>query len=148
MNEAAIPNPALKIFDVLVGKWTTVGTHPQLPGTLHGITEFGWMEGGAFMIMHSTIEEPKIPSAVAILGSDDQAGAYFMIYFDERGVSRKYDMSLRDNVWKWWRDAPNFSQRYVGTIADDGNTIIGKGELSRDGVTWERDLDLTYTRVR
>ncbi len=148
MHEASIPNPALKTFDILVGRWTTVGTHPQLPGTLHGTTEFNWIEGGAFLLMHSAIDEPKIPSAVAIFGSDDDAGTYFMVYFDERGVSRKYDMSLRDNVWKWWRDSPNFSQRYVGTIADDGNTIIGKGELSRDNVTWERDLDLTYTRMR
>jgi hypothetical protein len=32
------------------------------------------------------------------------------------------------------------------TIADDGGTIVGKGELSKDGVSWEKDLDLTYTR--
>jgi hypothetical protein len=34
-----------------------------------------------------------------------------------------------------------------GTIVDGGNTIIGKGELSKDGSTWEKDLDLTYRRV-
>ena len=53
----------------------------------------------------------------------------------------------RDNIWKWWRNAPGFSQRYTGTIVDGGNTIIGKGELSKDGSTWEKDLDLTYKRV-
>ena len=71
-----------------------------------------------------------------------------MLYFDERGVTRQCEVSLRDNVWKWWRDFPDFSQRYTGTIVDDGNTIVSKGELSRDGSTWQPDLELTYTRVR
>jgi hypothetical protein len=52
------------------------------------------------------------------------------------------------NVLKWWRNAPDFSQRFTGTIVDDGRTMIGKGELSKDGKAWEKDLDLTYTRVK
>ena len=70
-----------------------------------------------------------------------------MLYFDERGVSRRYEVSLLDNVWKWWRNAPEFSQRFAGTIAADGRTIVSSGELSRDGAPWEPDLALTYTRV-
>ena len=70
-----------------------------------------------------------------------------MLYFDERCVSRKLDVSMEANVGEWWRDAPGFSQRFTGTIADGGRTIIGKGELSRDGSTWEPDLQLTYKRV-
>jgi hypothetical protein len=70
-----------------------------------------------------------------------------MLYFDERGVSRRYEVTLRDNVWKWWRNAPGFSQRFAGSIATDGRTIVGRGELSRDGARWEPDLELTYTRV-
>ena len=147
-HEAAKPNPALSAFGVLVGEWNTVGTHPHLPGTtLHGRTSFEWIEGGAFLLMHSEIEEPGIPSGVAIFGSDDATNEYFMLYFDERGVSRKYDVALRDNAWKWWRNAPGFSQRFTGTIVDGGRTIIGKGELSRDGSTWEGDLELTYRRA-
>jgi hypothetical protein len=80
------------------------------------------------------------------VGSDDSAAEYFMLYFDERGVSRKYEMTLCDHTWKWWRNAPGFSQRFTGTFADDG-TIVGKAELSKDGSSWERDLELTYTRV-
>lgn len=148
-HEASIPNPALKPLSFLVGEWTTVGTHGLVPGTTyHGRTSFEWLEGGAFLIMHSEIDEPDIPSGIAIFGSDNDLGEYFMLYFDERGVSRRQDVSLRDNVVKWWRNAPGFSQRNTLTIADDGMTIIGKGELSRDGISWEKDLDLTYTRVK
>ena len=148
MQEASIPNPALEPFRVLIGNWNTTGTHLLIPGTiLHGRTSFEWLEGGAFLMMRSEIDEPGIPSGIAIIGSDDSTHEYFMLYFDERGVSRKYDVSLHDNLWKWWRNAPGFSQRYQGTIVDGGNTIIGKGELSKDGSTWEKDLDLTYKRV-
>ena len=70
-----------------------------------------------------------------------------MLYFDERKVSRKYEVSIENNVVKWWRNAPGFSQRYSLTITDDGNTIIGKGELCEDGTTWKKDLDQTYTRI-
>ena len=70
-----------------------------------------------------------------------------MLHFDERGVSRKQDVSFENNVLTWWRNVPDFSQRYTWTLGDDGNTIICKGELSRDGQSWEKDLDLTYTRV-
>jgi hypothetical protein len=148
MQEASIPNPALRPFSVLIGKWNTTGTHGLVPNTVfHGRTSFEWLEGGAFLMMHSEIDEPGIPSGIAVFGSDDSEEEYYMLYFDERGVSRKYEVTLRDNIWKWWRNAPGFFQRYEGTIVDGGNTIIGKGELSKDGFSWEKDLDLTYKRV-
>jgi hypothetical protein len=147
-REASIPNHLLKTFGVLIGKWKTVGTHPMVPGTtFHGLTVFEWLEGGAFVIMHSEIDEPEIPNGVAIIGSDDSSAEFFMLYFDERGVSRKYDVTLRDNTLEWWRNTPGFSQRFTGTFADDGNTIIGKGEMQQDGSTWEGDLELTYHRI-
>jgi len=147
-NEAAKPNPALKPLAVLIGTWNTLGTHPLVPGTtFHGRTSFAWLAGGAFLIMQSQIDEPEIPSGIAIFGTDDTTGECFMLYFDERGVSRKYELSFQDNVWKWWRNAPGFSQRMIGTITADGGTIVSRGELSRDGISWEPDLELTYTRV-
>jgi hypothetical protein len=147
-HEASIPNPALKPLGVFVGKWNTVGAHPLIPGvTLHGHTSFEWIEGGAFLIMHSEIQEPGIPSGAAIFGSDDSTGEYFMLYFDERGVSRKYEVAVHDRTWKWWRNAPGFSQRLTLTLDEDGRTIVQKGEFTKDGTTWEKDLELTYTRT-
>jgi hypothetical protein len=147
-REASIPNPLLEPLSFVIGTWNTIGTHPLVPGTtFHGRTSFQWLEGGAFLMMHSAIEEPGIPTGIAIFGSDDAAGARFMLYFDERGVSRKYDVAIDDRGWRWWRDAPGFSQRVTITVAEDGRSMVSKGELSRDGSTWEKDLDLTYTRA-
>lgn len=142
-------NPALKAFGILVGNWKAVGTHPLVPNTiLYGHSEFKWIEGGAFLMWNDKIDYKGFPEGVSIFGSDDATAQYFMLYFDERKVSRKYEVSFQKNVLKWWRNTPEFSQRYTWTIAADGNTIIGNGELSKDGTTWEKDLDLTYTRVK
>src|SRR5512142_3126383 len=148
MQAASIPNPALRLFGVLVGSWATTGTHPFVPGTtLHGRASFEWLENGAFLLWRSEIDEPGVPSSIAILGSDESAGTFFLLYFDERGVSRKFEVTLRDTVWKMWRDAPGLSQRFTGTIVDGGNTMIGQSELSRDDATFQNDLELTYRRV-
>jgi hypothetical protein len=147
-RETAIPNPDLKPFGALVGAWETVGTHGSLPDTiLHGRTTFEWFENGAFLMMRSEIDDARFPSGIAIFGSDNVAEEYFILYFDERGISRKYDVSFANDVLKWWRKGTDFSQRNTLTITDDGRTIIGKGELSKDGSIWEKDLDLTYTRI-
>jgi hypothetical protein len=147
-HEAAIPNPALEALSLLVGEWNTVGSHRLLPDTLHGQTSFEWLEGGAFLKMVSEVKEPGVPSAIAIVGSDDDAETYFMLYFDERGVSRKYEMTLRDNIWKLCRNAPIFSQRFTGTFGDQGDSFVGVWELSEDDVTWKHDLEVTYRRLK
>ena len=146
-NEAAKPNPKLDGFKPLIGHWTTTGIHPMVPGrTFHGHATFDWIEGGAFLIMRTQVDEPEIPSGIAIFGTDDSNGECSMIYFDERGVSRRYETSMEGNVWKMWRDAPDISQRFAATISADAKTMTSKGELSKNGGEWEGDLELTYTR--
>ncbi len=74
-NEASIPNPALQPLSALVGEWKTIGTHAEVPGTtFHGRASFKWIEGGAFLIWRSEIDEPEIPSGIAIFGSDNATG--------------------------------------------------------------------------
>jgi hypothetical protein len=146
-NEAAKPNPALQPLAGLIGTWTTTGTHPLVPGkTFHGRTSFSWTAGGAFLLMESRIDEPEIPSGIAIFGTDDGAGTCHMLYFDERGVSRRYEVSFHERGLQWWRNAPDFSQRFTATIAADGRTMETRGEYSRDGAQWEPDLALTHVR--
>ncbi|MFD0745660.1 hypothetical protein ACFQ1L_30415 [Phytohabitans flavus] len=55
-------------------------------------------------------------------------------------------MTFDGRVWTVWRDAPNFNQRFTGTPSDDGRTIDGQWEMSRDGETWNVDFAITYTR--
>ena len=147
-REALTPNPGLAAFTPFIGTWATVGHHPMVPGvTFHGRTTFDWHEGGAFVVMRSEIDEPDIPSGIAIFGSDDQAETLSMLYFDERAVARRYEAKMQPQALRWWRTTPEFSQRYTITIARDGSTMHGVGEMSKDGGPWGPDLELTYTRT-
>ena len=70
--------------------------------------------------MRSQLDDTRFPDGVALLGSDDAQGEIFMLYFDERGVSRKYNFRISGGEWSWWRDAESLSQRFQCTIADKG----------------------------
>ncbi len=146
--EALRPNPALGPLAPLLGEWRTTGTHPLVPGTtFHGRTSFAWHEGGAFVVVRSEIDEPEIPSAVAVIGSDDAAGTLTMLYSDERAVSRRYTVEVGDGEVSWHRDEAGFAQRTVLTVAADGSRLDARGTMSRDGGPWEDDLQLTYERI-
>jgi hypothetical protein len=146
--EAQRPNPALEPLTPLIGRWRTMGTHPLAPGTtFHGRTSFEWAENGAFVLMRSEIDEPGIPSAVAVIGSDDAAGTLTMIYFDERDISRRYTVEAVDGEISWHRDEAGFAQRMVLALAAGGAQLDARGTMSRDGGPWEDDLQLTYERL-
>ncbi len=70
-----------------------------------------------------------------------------MLYFDERGASRKYDVILGDNKMTWRRDDLELSQRLTITVEPGGKGLVSEGEMSRNGGGWEGDLSLMYERV-
>jgi hypothetical protein len=140
------PESQLELLQALTGRWMTEGAHPLLPGAdIRGRATFEWLEGGRFLIWRSQYDHPDIPDAIAILGIIDDRLA--MQYFDVRGVHRVYSVAMSPGTWRYWRDEPGFSQRFTGTFGDDGATIIGSGQFSRDGETWADDLALTYRRI-
>jgi hypothetical protein len=62
-------------------------------------------------------------------------------------------MTFNDDVWTLLRTSSDFSpltfsQRFRGTLTDDGDTIRGAWEASDDGSDWKLDFDLTYKRSR
>ena len=142
------PTGSLKQFDILIGEWEMVGTHPAFPSSVHGHSSFEWLREGALLVWHFEWERSGPPSALSVIGHDDAGETCSMLYADERGVARIYQMSLEGSVWKMWRESPGFSQRVTGTFSEDRNTITSHGELSRDGATWEQDLNVMYTRKR
>ena len=148
MTSSPPRNAALAPFAPLIGEWKISATHPMLPGEqFRGVSSFAWLDDGAFVLWRSSIDDSRFPAGVAIFGSDDERGEYFMLYFDERGVSRKYDVAVEKNGIRWWRNAPKLSQRNSWTIATDAGSVVGKGEMSRDGGAWEGDLEVAFTRA-
>lgn len=140
------PKGSMQQFAVLIGEWTMVGSHPQLPFPAHGHSIFEWLREDSLLAWHFNWEPGEIPNAFSVIGRDDAVESCSVLYSDERGVGRIYQMTLKDGVWKMWRDSAGFSQRVTGTVSSDGKSIECRGELSRDGNHWEPDLDVTYRR--
>ncbi|HEX5504796.1 MAG TPA: hypothetical protein VFW96_19420 [Thermomicrobiales bacterium] len=146
-QETPVRNPALQRLDALAGAWAVEVAHPRVPTPITGgRVTFEWLED-SFLLQRTAPGNPDFPSSVAVIGGDDTTGRYTMQYFDSRGVARIYEMSLDPDTWRLWRQAPGFSQRFTGTFADDGDTIVGSWELSRDGATWEHDFGLIYRKA-
>jgi len=82
-----------------------------------------------------------------VIGRDESSEVYTALHYDSRGVSRVYQMSFGGGVWKMWRQAPGFWQRFSGTLSDDGSSIRAMWEKSPDGSNWEHDFDLIYSKV-
>jgi hypothetical protein len=140
--------PALGLLDALVGEWTQlVSGHGDPVGTM----TCEWALGERYVVMRSALP-PPFPESLAVVEYDDAADEFRQHYFDSRGVSRLYRMTLDDATWTMLRTEPDFSplgfaQRFVGTIADDGRSVDGAWEQSHDGGrTWEHDFGLRLER--
>ena len=140
-------NRALSPLDGTIGTWNLTGSHPYMPGrTLRGRVTFERIEGGAFIRMHSKMEEPEIPEGFALFGTDDDHGTCTMLYFDVRGVSRLYDVTFHEDGFTWSRDSAKFAQRFRVTFGEDGRTMESVGTMKKEGGEWEPDLRLSYVR--
>ena len=147
-DQAAEHPSRIEELDVLVGRWAMSSSLSGDAG-LQAETTFEWLQGRRFLIQRWHVDHPDAPDGIAIIGPAGTEGTFEQHYFDSRGVARLYGMTLAEGIWKLWRsvDPPDFSQRFTGTLDEAGETISGTWEISRDGATWDRDFDLTYTRV-
>jgi len=141
-------NLALKKLDILIGDWGITGKHRLIPNPITGKINFSWFNGKSFLIMRTDFNQSEPPNSTAIIGSDDKSEKLSMLYFDERGVSRIYDVVFNNNVLKMERNHSDFSQRFRGIVNDNGNTIEGVWELCEDDVNWKKDLEIIYTRTK
>ena len=137
-------DPALEPYDALIGTWATEATHPLFQGVVPGGVTFEWLEGGHFLVQRSHNEHDLFPDAISIIGAPEAGDGLVMEYFDSRGVRRTYGVSLVDDVLRFWRDAPGFSQRFSATLRRD--RFEGRWELARTPGDWQDDLKVTYRR--
>jgi len=151
-SQPPTPNPALKDLAGLVGDWSmelaNASFLPAPSATVKGQVAFEWVQGGAFLVMRMGDKPPGTPNALWLISRDDSTPNYTVLYYDARRVSRVYAMSFSDGVWRMWRESPGFWQRYEGTVSNDGRTITAHWEKSGDGMAWEHDFDVMYTKVQ
>jgi len=119
---------------------------PQFPD-FRGRATFRWIENGAYLFVRDDVDSGEFPSGTWIIGGDDSMQDCMALYHDSRGVRRVYQTSMADGVWRIWRNAPEFNQRFIGQIADGGETINARWERSGDGSDWVTDFDLVYRKI-
>jgi hypothetical protein len=141
-------------LEPLIGEWSLTMVLPahDAAGETAGRVTFHWMGDKAFVVERWTVPIPEAPDGLAILGWDEGGDTFLQHYFDERGVARVYEMTFDGHVWTLERIKPDFSpfefsQRFTGTLTEDGNRIDGTWEIAEDHTTWQKDFDLVYTRV-
>ncbi len=143
-------NPALGDLEPLVGRWRmelyNAAFLPDPDTRVTGSIDIDWIEDGSALRMRQR-DSVHPPAAVWIIGRDESESGYWVLYADDRGVSRVYRMSLEDGRWRMWRDTPQFSQRFDARLDPDARTIGGRWEKSVDqGATWEHDFNIDYIR--
>ena len=117
------------------------------PGqTLSGRTSFRWTEGGAFLTMRQEVDDPDFPDGVAIVGSDHSAGSFGMLYFDERGTSRRMEVEVGERAIAWRHEDAKFAQKLT-LSAEGDDRLVSKGLMSENGGPWKDDLSQVFTRV-
>lgn len=145
-------NPMLKDLQILIGKWemelSNASFLPNFITTIKEDISFEWFEGGEFLIMRMSTKKDGMSWAVWIIGRDEYSPNYSVFYFDNRHVSRVYEMIFGNGIWKLWRNSSEFSQRFTAKMSKNKEVIKGHWEKSVDGENWEHDFDVTYVKQK
>jgi hypothetical protein len=134
----------------LIGEWSVEALMPGVPEDARARVVCEWALDGRFLVQRSEAPAP-FPSGLCVVAPADDG--YLQHYFDSRGVVRLYAMTFDGREWTLRREKPDFSpldfsQRFTGTVSEDGDVIDARWEKAEDFTTWELDFGLRYTRVR
>ena len=140
-------NEALQRLDGLVGDWKVTLTDAWFLESrdvkVEGTAKVQWL-GEAFLEMTSDFGAPG-GDWHWVIGRNDAREQFVLLYHDDRGVLRVFDMSFADGVWTLSREDPDFHQRIVLNVTPD--RLEGRTEASEDfGKTWRKDFDLIFER--
>jgi hypothetical protein len=137
-------DPALDAFEALIGTWDTEAKHVAVDEVVTGSATFEWLVGGRFVVQHSHADHGLLPDGLSVIGAPEEGDGLVVEYFDSRGVRRTYCTAIEDGVWRIWRDAPGFDQRFSAALAAD--SFEGVFELAESPGEWRDDMRVTYRR--
>ena len=129
---------------MLIGTWVTEATHPAVEAVVPGSITFEWFDGGHFVVVRSRNDHDLFPDAIGVIGAPETGDGLVWEYFDSRGVRRTYGVSLDNGVWRMWRVAAGFDQRFSATLGHDA--FEGLWQLAETPGDWKDDLRVTYRR--
>lgn len=138
---------ALSELEGLVGEWKLTMTgawfleRPDIE--VEGSATIAWL-GEAFLEVRASLGTEQ-GTWHWVIGRSDPREQLVLLYHDERGVMRVFDMTFGNGQWTLNREDPDFHQRFIATVGAD--RIEGRWEASEDfGATWRKDFDLIFER--
>lgn len=140
-------SPALDQLERLIGTWDLTMTNAHFLDTLdeqvRGHASFEWLD--EVLVVFRWGLGPT-PPAVCVIGYSTPEQQYHMLYHDDRGVARIFEVELTEERWSLLREDSDFHQRFEARLETD--KIVGAWEASEDeGKTWRKDFDLVFERV-
>ena len=144
----ATPDPALKRFEILIGKWELKGhTLASKENNITGWSTFEWMPGGFFLKTEGEINFMGFRMQSLEIIAYDPIRKRFpsTVYSSMSGEVFSYEWDIQGNTLIH----SGLGARYTGTISPDGNTITGgwrpdEGTPVSDGNAY----DAVMVRVR
>jgi hypothetical protein len=125
----------------LLGTWSITLRHAALAEPVSGLQRYERVLDGAFVQLHWTYAHPDFPDAIALL---DERTCH---YFDVRGVTRVFDLTIDASGWSMVRSDEDFWQRSAARFLGS-DAMEGSGENSFDrGASWDHDFSISYARV-
>jgi hypothetical protein len=157
------PGPEIRRLGALVGRWRSEGhIVGEAPIPITGTDAYEWLPGGFFLVHHVDVvigEEPV--QAIEIIGERDPAtGAMLGRAYDNLGNMSILRVDVDDRgVWTFTGGGdvapvarPSAADeggavRSTLTVNPDGSGMVAEWERSDDGSTWERWMDMTFSRM-
>lgn len=141
-------NPGLqRVGEIFVGSWTLSITNQWWlddPSTVTTGSAVGEWLGDSFVRVRAEID--GTPAWDFVFGRSDANDRFVVLYHDERGVARVFDLTLTGDSWEMSRADPDFHQKVWARI--DGNRMVGAADASDEGGTnWRKDFDLIWERT-
>jgi hypothetical protein len=99
----------------------------------------------SFVVIRNSDADAK-PDDIWVIGYSDPQEKYELLYHDQRGVARIFNMTFDGKKMVFWREDNDFFQRVTLEINSDG--LHSVAEASEDhGRTWRKDLEMAYVKV-
>jgi hypothetical protein len=134
-----------RVAEVFLGHWdleiTNMWWEPETVGTGSAVVE--WL-GDSFLRLQAELN--GAPSWDFVFGRSDANERFVVLYHDERGVMREFELTFEDDgSWELRREDPDFHQTLGARI--DGDRMVGDTRAREDDGTWRKDFDLVWTRT-
>src|SRR5258706_14944131 len=150
------PARGLEALERLAGKWHTEGQQNEGPvgpaAPFVAVETFEWLDGGHFLIHRLDGKFGRQPAACLEVLGRDAAGELFAQTFYNDGNTNSWRVTeegaalVLSGTWSKGEGA-TFHVRYTASAVDEGNTLEGKWEQSRDAQNWHTFMETRSTKA-